>query len=1394
MDHLSIYLPHDRRLALARNETLPDRATGAALFADIAGFTSLTEKLTRQFGPRRGIDELTQHINRVYEALIGEVDRFGGSVISFAGDAVTCWFDAGAEAPSARAVLCAQAMQTSMEQFPDLSIKIAVSSGAVRRFATGDPEMQRIDVIAGAAVARLATAEQLATAGEIIVDSSTIVVLQTDARETRRAGTGEYFFVLHPPVEINHRQAIPTDFVANAQEMQLDAAVLKPWVLPIVYQGKSTGYGLFLTELRPTVAVFMRFMGIDYDNDEQAQEKLDTIVSLAQRVFARHGGTLLQLIIGDKGSYLYASFGAIQIHEDDAHRAVRACLELRQLFRDIAFLESIQFGLSSGTMRVGAYGSHSHKVFGALGDDVNLAARLMTTAAPGEILVSGRIQKAIAQEFLLDARPPIRLKGKAEPLPVFAVAGLRQYRAIRLQEPSYALPMTGREHEMRVLGEKLASALHGQGQIIGITAEAGMGKSRLVAEGIRLARRSNLTGYGGTCQADSVNTPYLVWNAIWNAFFDLDPTLPLRKQIRALENELQDRTPEHIDALPLLGAVLGLALPDNDYTRALQPKDRKAQLETVLVKCFESAAREAAQEAGGLLLVLEDLHRIDAVSFDLLELLAQAVENLPVLVMLTYRPPTADSLHPALTRLEAYAHFTPIKLTELNAAETEQAIRAKLAQLYPERGGAVPQLLITRITERAQGNPFYMEELLNYWHDRGIDPREAGALNEFDLPTSLHSLILSRIDQLAVSQQLTLKVASIIGRIFRVDDLHNYYPPLGTAEELKQDLYELSRVELTLPEASEPEWTYVFKHLVTHEVAYESLAYATRAQLHGQYARYLESTNPERTDQLAPLLAHHFEQAQVPDKACFYLGKAGEQAAADYANDEALVYFNRTLELMTGAETRARFDILLKRERVYDLLGKRAAQRQDLAELARLATHFDDAPFLRAQIAIRQVQLEIDVSNYTAATIAAAAAIQEIKGNADTRVAIPDRLVDALLLQARAMFLAGQVGAAKPELENALAMARAHHYVRGEYNAIAQLGLWSWYGGDYAAAAAQLEQSLELIRQAGDIRRELEILNNLGIVTKDMYQFSTARDYYERAQHIAKKIGDRSGEATLLNNIGRVSFLAGDFERANLYFAQAAALAAQVFEPTAQGVALFNQSEAYRELGQYAAAKNTATEALALVRAAQYRVGEAGVLENIARIEFALGERARALEFAQNALTISREVASTSLEAHILIHIGLMQLDGKEIERAEKSFLDAYNLEKELAEPIPTYEVCAGLAGAALERGDTQSLEQAQTQVQALVHEILSEPQTEQSHYFPMWLYRMCIHILETCRDPRAAQLVSRANAELQARSEKISAPALKRSYLDIREHQAISTFASAIRHGPHADSQRSMP
>ncbi|MBA3531843.1 MAG: AAA family ATPase, partial [Ardenticatenales bacterium] len=824
---------------------------------DISGFTPLTEALAQALGPRRGAEELTQQLNLVYDALITEVDFHGGSVVGFAGDAITCWFAADT---GRRATACALALQEAMTRVAtivlpgggqvELAMKVAVASGAIRRFVVGNPQQQLMDVLAGETLARMARAEHLAEPGEVLVDAPTAAALGNALvlHSWRSAEeSDEHFAVIQgltAPLSPSAWPPLPSQ--------ALDEAQLRPWLLPTVYERLQGGQGEFLTELRPAVALFLRFAGLDYDTDEAAGEKLNAFVCWVQDILGRYGGSLIQLTIGEKGSYLYAAFGAPIAHEDDARRAVAAATELRVAPEVWPTIQQVQLGISLGTMRSGAYGSATRRSYGVLGDEVNLTARLMQHAAPGQVLASERVQQATAEHFIWRAETAIQVKGKRKAIPLFSLVQHRQQQAIQLQGPTYALPMVGREAELRLVLERLGQALTGQGQIVGITAEAGVGKSRLVAEIIHLANKHGLVGYGGECQSYGTNTPYLVWQPIWRAFFGIDLEAPLETQIHTLSEALDRLNPDLLPRLPLLGTVLALPIPDNELTRPLEPHLRKSSREALLLDCLK---RRAATTP--LLLVLEDLHWLDPLSHDLLEEVGRVIATLPVLLVLAYRPLELTRLQaPRLTRLP---YFTELQLAEFTVVEAERLIEAKLAQLDSTQA-RVPPEVVEQLMVRAQGNPFYIEELLNLLHDRGLDPHNAQLLSQTELPTSLHSLILSRIDQLSERQKITLKVASVIGRLFRAAWLYGYYPSLGEPGGVKADLEVLNRLELTPLDTPEPELTYIFKHIVTQEVAYESLAYATRALLHEQLAHYLEAQmeREAHSEAYLDLLAYHY--------------------------------------------------------------------------------------------------------------------------------------------------------------------------------------------------------------------------------------------------------------------------------------------------------------------------------------------------------------------------------------------------------------------------------------------------------------------------------------------------------------------------------------------------------
>jgi adenylate cyclase len=1107
---LTFYLPQDRLCALARGEFLPDRTNGSALFADISGFTALTESLRKSLGARQGAEALTKQLGAVYSVLIAEVEKYGGSVIGFAGDAMMCWFNAKDDESnsSSRAVASAFGMQTAIQAFPTLGLKVTIATGETHRFVVGDPEIQRLDTLAGATVARTSMAEHHAEKGDVLVDEVTAKLLgdSLSIEEWREDN------------ESKERFAVVSNFTGGVVEEKPDTLpalgneVLQSWIPREVFERETSNQGAFLTEFRPCVALFVRFIGIDYDTDE-AKEQLDMFIRGVQTIVERYEGVFLQFTIGDKGSYAYISFGALMTHEDDVRRAVKTAIELRDLAEKLGFLQPLQMGITQGTLRIGAYGGQTRKTFGALGDDVNLAARLMTTASAGEILLSGYAHKAVRNDFTFEPRPPLPMKGKAEPLPVFAVTGERQMRAIRLQEPNYALPMVGREAELRTIEEKLGLAANAKGQIIGVVAEAGMGKSRLVAEVIRSARKKGFVGYGGACQSDGIHTPYLAWKSVWQAFFDVDPEMPMRKLIRWLEGEIEDRAPSRVDTLPLLGTLLDLNIPDNDFTKSLEPEVRQSALHALLEDCLKAAAQEEPT-----LIVIEDLHWIDALSHDLLEGLAKALTNQAVCFVLAYRPPELERLK--APRLESLSQFTRIELHELNRDEAEQAIRAKLAQLYPARSGAVPAKLVDQLMRRAQGNPFYLEELLNYLRDRGLDPRDPADLEKIELPDSLHTLILSRIDQLSEQEKTILRVASIIGRLFRAKWLTGYYPELGAPPQVKVALDTLDKLDITPLDSPEPELAYLFKHIVTHEVTYESLPFATRARLHEQLARYLEATYPDALPLEA--LAFHYGRSVNTEKQREYLRKAGEAAQKNFANDSALDYYGKLLPLLN--DEKERIEIYIQRGMVLELMGQYAEAETSYRAVLEMSNN-NARVKVNAQFALGKLNR---LGNDYDSALEWFAQAKAGYTTSSSQIGLARVLIETGWV----FYRKGEYGQAHEPLNEGLRLAREVKSKPEIALALNNLGALTLYQRDFVTARQLYEESLALRRELEDKPGIASSLFSLAIMASSEGNMPMARSLYEESLTLRREIGDKRGIAASLTNLGAVAIVENDYSMA----------------------------------------------------------------------------------------------------------------------------------------------------------------------------------------------------------------------------------------------------------------------
>ncbi|MBL8058509.1 MAG: tetratricopeptide repeat protein [Anaerolineales bacterium] len=1184
METAAIYIPTDRRQALLRGRPLPDREFGAALFADISGFTPLTETLARTLGPRRGAEELTRQLNRVYDALIDEVDRFGGSVISFSGDAILCWFHEADGQAALRAVTCALAMQTAMRPFAAVSLpngaaaalamKATVASGSTRRFVVGDPAIQLIDAVAGATVMRTATAEHLANKGEVLVDEATLRQLGNAFQplEWRTAPeTGERFARL---ADLPAAVAVAAPDYVNAEPLPDELAWA--WLLPAVNERLQAGLGEFLPELRPAVALFLRFEGIDYEGDAEAGVQLDRFTRWVQAIIARYEGSLLALSIGDKGSYLHISFGAPVAHEDDPRRAVSAALELRALPDDLSFLRPLQIGISQGTFRAGAYGGMTRRTYGALGDDVNLAARLMQRAAPGEVLISGPIHRAVSAIFVCETLTPLQVKGKSEPVPVTRVLGRQHGRAAAEQ---YRTPLVGRAPELRQLLDGLEPILAGRfAGLLAVHGEPGVGKSRLLAE-VRGQLEARRPVHWYVWPAEGIlKQPLNALQYFLREYFEQTPDLPEDANKARFEGLLEGLLshlraqpapgPELADELDrtrsFLGALAGgLHWPGSLYEQ-VEPRLR---LENTLAASKALILAECLRQP--VVVQFEDAQWLDDDSAAFLRLLTRNVRQFPLAVVLTTRYRDDGSRH--VLTVDDDVLQAALDLNTLTPA----GVQAMAAQTL---GGPLRPDLAAFLAERTDGNPFFVEQLAMDLRERGLlTTVSAGAdglapafaltsqAQASELPVGINAVLVARLDRLAAQVKAIVQTASVLGQEFEVWVL---------SQMLRDDKGLVDRVRQAEAESiwsALSETRYLFRHALLRDAAYEMQLQARLRELHALAGAALETVYANDLASYAALLAYHWGRAGDPAREVKYSALAGEQALLISAFRDALRYFERALELVGAGQA----------------AGEITATRLNYG-------------LGEAHAGLGEVKAAVECLQRS---LALAQAAGDRKGTAD-----------ALSLLGGLLFALGEADQAVVQLNQALALAREIDDQTTVGITLSRLGRIARSRGDYRAAAESYELSLAIARVTDNPVRLADVQNSLGVMDLFSKSLPQARQRLQEAQAAFRTIGNRTGVLMTLGNLGMVASELDEFAEARQLYQEALALSNEIGDRRLQAALLDNLGDVSLRLGDDAEAARYFGESLALALDVGAVSAALLALAGIARLRVRAGRHAQAAE------------------------------------------------------------------------------------------------------------------------------------------------------------------------------------
>ncbi len=882
----------DRRLELAglgRVRTLSD---GSALFADITGFTTLTADLSRRHGPRLGAETLAAVLNRVFGAVIGVIDEAGGSVISFAGDSVTCWFegDNGHRATAVGVELVNVIHDLRDQEGHALEIKVAVASGTGRRLRVGNAAQSYLDVLAGEIVMALSGEAALLKAGEVVVTERVARAIRSRAmvRPVEEHGRVRYLVDGAGDVE----GAVP-----HPDLMTLDRQKAQAWILPVVAGHLELGLDRLMGQLRNVVTLFVGFEGIDFAIGDEAAELFDVSVCRAQEVIASYEGMVLQALLDDKGAHIYAVFGASVSHEDDARRAVIAAFDMTKL----PGAAPLRVGIASGVVFVGAYGGSTRMTYGVIGPSVNLSARLMQRAPVGGVYVTEEIASARGQRASFSTVGPTRLKGFEDPVILFeASPHLDRASAAR---PTGQGRLIGRDRERSLLGEALGRLHGGRGGAVLVEGPAGIGKSHLLTDFMDQARGMGTSVIVTAGEEIEYATAYYAWRSLLRQSFGGND---MAAEARLLEFVNAD--PWKAERVGLLRPIIASRVEDTYLTSGMEPDLRNENTQQLIVEIV----RDVPRSDGPLMLVFDDGHWMDSASWTMAE---RVIHEIPAaLVVIGTRPFVEGSASPPP---EEYRHLMAeddtvhIVLGELEPSQTLELVESCLG--VASLPGPVAELIL----EHAEGHPYFSQEVGFALRDAGlliIEDRESRLapevqdLREVDFPRSVQDMIIGRLDRLPVRQQSILKVASVIGREFSPRALVGIFPGEISILDVVESLHGLVPLDLVEPVLNDSE-RFRFRHAITRDIAYELLLFEQRHQLHAAVARSLEDEYADDPESVLAVVAYHYRHSLSPstpgedvDRALDYLGRAGRKSLRTFAHREAIGFLSDAVAIARGGE------------------------------------------------------------------------------------------------------------------------------------------------------------------------------------------------------------------------------------------------------------------------------------------------------------------------------------------------------------------------------------------------------------------------------------------------------------------------------------------------------------
>ena len=1047
---------------------------GTLCYIDISGFTALSEKLARR--GRIGAEELTEVLNHVFGEMMAVAYDRGGSLLKFGGDALLLLFTgSGHPIQAASAAVEMQGVLRDARNYETsagrLSLKMSVGlhSGTIHLFRVGDSHQELI--VTGPAASMTTEMEETAVAGEIVISTDTKAALPDEGTDVSK-GNG---------------------WLLNWRKARIECCGWIPRV-PLVPEALARSmpvalrdylqHGSAEPEHHIATVGFIKFQGVDALMEEggptAVAEALDELVRNVQHAVDDEGVTFLASDIDQDGGKIIIVGGVPGVQVDDEGRVLRAA---RRVIDNAGAL-SVRIGVNQGHVFVGEVGTNVRATYTIMGDTVNLAARLMAAASPGQMYASpSALDNALT---LFDTTPlePFYVKGKEHPVQAYSVG---EAKGRRPTQRGGALPFVGRVEELEKLHSLIDDLFAGKGNAVTISGERGVGKSRLVDEihpalerAIHVSVRSEPYGIG---------TPYR----------------PLRDPVRrllaierddhpamaqTLQEVIANILPDHVQLAPLLADAAMVDVPSTPEVDQIDPRFRQDRTADLLMELFDVVCR------GPVVFVVEDSHYMDEASTHVMERLAAATADHPWLMITTRREPEGG-FDPGMEE---------IALGPLSDAESRELVveATAAAPLRPHE--------IDAVVRRSGGLPLFLEEIINVI-------RTAGDIDS--LPDSLDAIVSSQIDALPSLARRMLKFASVLGRSFRISVLNQ----LLEEESVQLDL--ATQKELSGFLVSDGTDRLQFRHAMIRDVAYDGLSFRRRRDLHLRAAQVFEEMTDD-PDAMADLLSLHYAIGGQSERAWHYARIAGDQARTAYANVDAAAHYMRALE------SSRRLDEISddQRAEVWSRLGdvrEQAGLFDAALDAYQRAYRLRTEVVARAELMLKRASARERAAQYSMA-------LRETTG---ARRLLDDATSDeAETVAARAQAFYSLVRMRQGRPAEALRNAREAVEQAEEANSNAALAraygvmAWAHLMMDEPGAEQLWLDALDLYERMDDLGGQGYMNNNLGGLAYFEGRWHEALEYYERSRDLAERMGNAVDVGVAEGNIGEVLVKQHKFDEA----------------------------------------------------------------------------------------------------------------------------------------------------------------------------------------------------------------------------------------------------------------------